>query len=324
MANRHLVATLIGAVLALGIGCGGTDDDIVFFPTPTQGPPTPTPLPICRGLEPPSGLGCRPFSWEQPTSNEESGTQLFTTLGGAAGFTVLPSLAGDGKGIDPGGDFVDLPPGFGLVAGERDVTGRVPVTIGVTRENQRPTEGFFIIGIKPVIDYICFKIDLATVSGTLYCDGDDAGVDTRVTGPAGVITQDDMVIEPASDEDRFGEPAPPGSLMIRAVQQLGRIDQGSDPRYETCLTLPECEPGQTTDCYRPRQEIIFTTGTAFGSKGATPLLNPTLTEGVTGEPFDCNSWTTTDGPGQLVQGFIDTDTRAPPTFDVATGLRIDD
>lgn len=321
MAIRHLVATLVGAVLAFGIGCGGTDDDIVFYPTPTQGPPTPTPLPICRGLEPPSGLGCRPFTWEQPGSSDDPGTQLFTTLAGGSGFTVLPALAANG--LDPGGNFVDLPPGIALVAGEPDADGRASVTIGLTPENQMEP-GYLVIGIKPLIDYICFKIDLETVTGTLYCDGDERGVDTRVTGPAGIITQDQMIIEPLSDEDRFGDPAPPGSILMKMTQQLGRIRQSSDPRYETCFTLPECEVGEVLDCYRPRQEILFTTGKAFGMKGETPMLNVMLTEGVPGEPFDCNTWTTTDGPGRLVQGFIDRDTNAPPTFDVTTALRIDD
>lgn len=319
--NRFLAAALLGVFALFGIGCGGTDDESIFYPTPTQGPPTPTPLPICRGLEPPSGLGCRPFTWNQPDSSTDPASQLFLTLPGQGGFNVLPGL--EPNGIDPGGRFLELPPGIALIAGTPDPEGRAAVTIGVTEENQMEP-GYLVIGTKPLLDYICFKIDLETVSGTLYCNGDARGVDTRVTGPAGDITQDDMVIEPATDEERFGEPAPPGAILLRFVQQLGRIRQASNPRYETCFTLPECGPGENRDCYRPRQEVMFTTGTAFGMKGATPLLNPALTEGVTGEPFDCGSWTSADGPGRLVQGFIETDIAAAPTFDVSAALRLDD
>lgn len=326
MANRFLVATLIGAVLALGVGCGGTDDESVLNPTPTQGPPTPTPLPICRGLEAPAGgLGCRAFTWQQPAASATAPTQLFTTLptGNPSTFIPLTTLADNG--VDPGPNFRELPPGFALLAGVPDpVTGQAEVTIGVLPENQLDP-GFFILGIKPVLDYICLKLDLATVEGTLYCDGDERGVDTRITGPAGLISQDEMVITPLVDEERFGDPAPAGALLLRVVQQLGRIDQGSDPRYETCFTLPECEEGQVKDCYRPRQEVIFTTGTAFGMKGATPMLDSDLEEGVTGEPFECGvGWTMSDGPGRLVQGLIDYDTNAAPTFDVSTALRLAD
>ncbi len=317
MANRTLLALIVGCMLAAGIGCGGTDDESQLNPTPTQGPPTPTPLPICQGLSVPAGLGCRAFTWNQPEASNSSGTQLFSTLPDEAtgGFNFLPSLVGNG--IDPGGNFDDLPPGLALLAGLQDpITGIAPVTIGLSEEDQ-PVPGFVIIGIKPLLDYICLKIDLETVQGELYCNGSDsAGIDTRITAPAGITPQSDDVIEIG-----LGDATLPGGLLLRVTQQQGRILQASDPRYETCFDLPECEPGQRFDCYRPRQEVAYTTGTAFGMKGDTPLLDAQGEMGLAGEPFDCLAWTQVDGPGQLVQGLADFDALGG---NVATALRIDD
>ncbi len=322
MANRFWVAILIAGLISAGIGCGATDDEDVFVPTPTQGPPTPTPLPICEGIEVPSGLGCRAFTWQQPVSSISSGTQLFVTLPPAPGgtmFNFLPALVDNG--VDPGIIFSDLPPGIALVAdGFPDpLTGTVGVTIGVKPEDQLEP-GFVIIGIKPLLDYICLKIDLESIQGTLYCNGSDSeGVDTRVTAAGGITSAADDVFEIP-----LGDSAPPGSLLLRFSQQQGRIIQGEAARYESCFELPECGPGERFACYRPQQQVAFTTGTAFGLKGATPLLNAELTEGITGEPFDCNAWTQSDGPGQLVQGLVDNDMSAPPPNDVATALRLGD
>jgi hypothetical protein len=322
MAYRALTAILVLGVVTVGIGCGGTDDESVFVPTPTQGPPTPTPLPICQGLDVPTGgLGCRAFTWTQPENSTESGTQLFTTLPTASGeaFDFLPSLIAD-TGIDPGPNFDTLPPGLALLAGVPDpVSGEAAVTVGVTEENQI-VPGYVIIGIKPFLDYICLKIELATVEGTLFCnEGSSPGVDTRITAATGITpTEDDEI------EFRLGDTAPQGSLFLKVIQQQGRIAQSSDPRYASCLTLPECAPGERVDCYRPAQEVAFTTGTVFGMKGNTPLLSAAGEEGFAGEPFDCDNWTLVDGPGQLVQGLADNDSLAPPPSDVATALRIDD
>lgn len=316
MANRFQVAIILGGLLAIGIGCGGTDDESRLMPTPTQGPPTPTPLPICRGVDVPTGgLGCRPFTWTQPISSNNSGTQLFSTVPSTGGFDFLPSLVPNG--IDPGGSFIDLPPGLALVGGLTDPeTGVTAVTIGVAEENQ-PVPGFVIIGIKPILDYICLKIELETVRGELYCDGNDTqGIDTRITAEAGVTPQEDDVLE-----FPIGDSTAAGGLFLRVIQQQGRILQASDPRYETCFNLPECEPGQRFDCYRPAQEVAFTTGTAFGMKGDTPLLNANGEPGLSGEPFSCAAWTETDGPGQIVQGLADFDIVGG---NVATALRIDD
>lgn len=321
MAYRVLAAVLVLGVLTVGIGCGGTDDESVFFPTPTQGPPTPTPLPICQGLDVPAGLGCRPFTWTQPENNNNSPSQLFVTLPlpDAGGFNFLPGLAA--SGIDPGPNSPDLPPGLALVAqGFPDpITGEVGVKIELTEENQL-APGFAVIGLKPFLGYVCLKIELATVEGTLFCnESTSPGVDMRITAATGVTpTSDDLI------ELRLGDTAPRGSLFLKVIQQQGRIDQSSDPRYATCFTLPECGPGERFDCYRPAQETAFTTGTAFGMKGITPLLNAEGGEGISGEQFDCTNWEMVDGPGQLVQGLVDNDTLAPPPSDVATALRIDD
>jgi len=313
MSNRILLG-LFAALLASSIGCGGTNDEKNFFPTPTQGPPTPTPLPICRGIPVPPGLGCRPFTWNQPTTSTTSGTQLFSTLPiPSGGFNFLPSLLGNG--IDPGGAFDELPPGMALIAGVPDADGVASVTFAVAEENQLEP-GFLIIGVKPILDYICLKIELATIEGTLYCDGTEEGLDTRITAAAGITPSEDDVIELG-----LGGPSPPGSAFFKVVQQQGRISQGSDPRYETCFTLPECGPGERFDCYRPAQEVGFTTTTVFGMKGDTPLLNADGGEGISGEPFNCADWTTVDGPGQLAQGLVDFDTAGG---NVATALRIDD
>lgn len=331
MANRFLVAIVIGGLLAIGAGCGGTDDESVFMPTPTQGPPTPTPLPICEGIVVPPGLGCRAFTWQQPESNPNAGTQLFTTLPGVggAGFVFLPALAPNG--IDPGGNFIDLPPGLALVAqGFPDaIDGTVEVRVELKAQDQL-APGFVVIGIKPILDYICLKIELETQEGTLFCDADDTGgVDTRITAATGITSPLEDVIE-----FPVGDSTPAGSLVLRVRQQQGRIKQSSSPNYETCFTLPECpgpdepvdnEDDRRFDCYRPAQDVIYTTGTAFGMKGLTPLLNADGGEGVSGEPFECGlAWTVTDGPGMLVQGLVDNDANAPPPRDVATALRISD
>ncbi len=315
MANRFLAAVLIGG-MAVAIGCGGTDDESVFLPTPTQGPPTPTPLPICRGVDIPAGLGGRPFTWTQPEASDFSGSQLFATLPRADGtFNFFPVAAAGG--LDPGGRFIDVPPGMCLVAGQPDQDGVATVTIGVAEENQL-APGFLVIGVKPISDYICFKLDLATVEGTLYCNGSDTqGVDTRITAGPGVTSPEEDVIE-----FDLGDSASAGSVILKVIQQQGRIRQSSDPRYETCFTLPECGPGERLDCYRPRQLVGFTTGTVFGTKGLTPLLNAEGGEGLAGESFDCASWTTVDGPGQLVEGLADFEPLAGGDF--TTAFRIDD
>lgn len=318
MAKQFLIAVFVGALLAIGSGCGGHDDESIFMPTPTQGPPTPTPLPLCEGLNVPPGLGCRPFAWQEPDSSNNSPTQLFSTLPTADPnvFNFLPSLAP--AGIDPGGNFIDLPPGVALVAdGFPDpVSQIVGVNIDILPQNQ-PIPGFVIIGLKPLLDYICLKIELESVEGKLYCGGStEEGIDTRITAAAGVTPAEDDVIE-----FPLGNSAPPGSLFLKFRQQQGRIPQGARARYENCFTLPECAPGQRLDCYRVVQEVAFTTGTAFGMKGTTPLLNSQLTPGLSGEPFNCSAWETPGGPGMLVQGLVDFDNIGG---NVATALRISD
>ncbi len=317
MVYRFLVVMIIGGVLAAGIGCGQSDDESRLMPTPTQGPPTPTPLPICQGVDIPNGLGCRAFTWTQPESGNTSGSQLFSTLPQPGGFNFLPSLFPEG--LDPGGNFMDLPPGLALLAGVPDpVTGIADVTIGVADQFQMEP-GFIIIGMKPFLDYICLKVEIASVQGQLFCNGSDTqGIDTRITSAAGITPQDEDVLE-----FPLGDTTLPGGLFLRVTQQQGRIMQASDPRYETCFNLPECGPGERFDCYRPVQEVAFTTGTVFGSKGDTPLwAGPGGPEGLSGEPFDCGAgWTQTDGPGQLVQGLADFDETGG---NVATAFRIDD
>ncbi len=318
MSNRILVAVLISGLVAV-VGCGESNDEAILMPTPTQGPPTPTPVPICRGIDVPAGLGARPFGWTQPESAEDSGTQLFSSLPMPGGFDFLPSLLADG--LDPGGKFTDIPPGLCLLAGAQDpVTGVAPVTIGVTPENQL-APGFVVIGMKPILDYICLKIELESIQGRLFCTGSDSeGIDTRVTAVEGVTPEEDDVLEFG-----LGDSVPPGALEFRFIQQQGRIRQGASAIYEECFELPECGPGldddDRFDCYRPRTEVVFTTGRVFGMKGLTPLLDSEGAEGLSGEPFDCAAWEQLDGPGQLVQGLVDFDSLGG---DVATALRIDD
>ena len=322
MAKRLLVrvflSTLAGAVVALG--CGATDDEGTRRPTPTQGPPTPTPLPICQGIDVPAGLGARAFTWKQP-GGADAGTQLFTTLPSEGGsFGVLPSLAD--SGLDPGGRTMGIPPGFCLTAGLQDAEGIADVKIGVTPENQL-IPGHFVIGLKPLLDYICLKIELDTVQGKLFCNGSTSvGVDTRTTALAGVTRSTDDVVE-----NMIGDSAPPGSMILIVQQQLGRINNdGPQQLFANCADLPPCATGEGVgerfNCYRPTEEVAYTTGTVFGMKGSTPLLAPDeTTMGTTGEPFDCSAWTETDGPGQLALGLIDFDTLGG---DVSNGLRIDD
>ncbi len=320
MANRLLLAVIIGGVLAAGAGCGATDDESRLMPTPTQGPPPPTPLPVCQGLDIPlpPALGCRAFTWTQPEIGNVSGSQLFTTLPSPGGFSLLPSLINNG--IDPGVNFVDVPPGLALLGGLEDpMTGVAKVTIGVSEEDQLEP-GFVIIGMKAIIDYVCLKIELATVQGDLFCNGRDTqGIDTRITARSGITAQEDDLLE-----FPIGGTTAPGGLLLRVVQQQGRINEASDPRYETCFKLPECGPDERIDCYRPRQNVAFTTGTVFGMKGDTPLLSADGSEGISGEPFDCSKWQQTDGQGQLVQGFAELDESTATQIDAAAAFRIDD
>lgn len=316
MAKRFLMVAMASALLVAGVGCGGTDDESIFQPTPTQGPPTPTPLPLCDGLDVPSGLGCRAFAWRQPESSTTSPSQLFTTLPGnpAGTFDFLPAMAPNG--LDPGGNFIDLPPGLALIAdGFPDpVTGEVGVKIDVLEENQREP-GYFIIGVKPILHYVCLKIELESVEGTLYCAGSTTeGVDTRVTAAAGETDPADDAIELG-----LGDSSPPGSLLLKFRQQQARIQQANDPRYGRCFELPDCQPGELSDCYRAVQEVAFTTGRAFGMKGTTPLLDASGMEGMPGEPFNCNTWTTPGGPGRIVQGLVEFDR---DIGNVATALRL--
>ncbi len=316
MVQRFLLSVLMSSIVGI-IGCGATDDEGVRKPTPTQGPPTPTPLPICQGLDVPPGLGARAFTWEQPGGGNDAGTQLFSTLPAGEGvFAFLPSLQ-SGFGLDPGGNTTGRPPGFCLLAGAPDANGVASVTIGVTEENQL-IDGHFVIGIKPILDYICLKIELESVDGKLYCQGRDEGIDTRTTAAAGVTPFEDDVLEFS-----LGDSAPAGSLELRVRQQQGRINNfGPTQVYQSCVDLPECGPGERFNCYRPEAEVSYTTGTVLGMKGDTPLLGPDLmTPGISGEPFDCDAWTTTDGPGRFAQGLVDFDATGG---DVATALRIDD
>ncbi len=121
--------------------------------------------------------------------------------------------------------------------------------------------------------------------------------------------------------------------MLRFSYQLARGAEGDDAAAERCLEFPACAPCPTfpdcdpvvffKNCYQPVEEGVFTTGTAFVMKGGVDLQVPGASRpGVTGEPFDCETWQLGDGPGRLVLGLADFDDTV--ALDTAAALRLSD
>jgi hypothetical protein len=232
--------------------------------------------------------------------NNASGTQLY--------------FSSDTAGNGPAGLSIVLE-SFQLVASAPDANGVAQVRlVGPPFDEQ----GRVIMRIKPILDFICLRFDPETSTGVLYCNGSSGiGVDTSTTAPAGVAPPSATV-----REFDLGDSSPPGSMILRVVQQQARINEGPDANPQTCSILPDCAPGETRNCYEPPFEVAWTTGTAFATKGETDLLvvgSEGL--GVTGQPFDCDNWQVEDGPGRLVQGLVDFD---PIASNVASGVAVSD
>jgi hypothetical protein len=122
--------------------------------------------------------------------------------------------------------------------------------------------------------FVCVKFTAEGSTGTLDCG---AGVDQNVTAtkesgpdsPPAVLT-----IEP-------GDATGPGSAVLQLAIASAQLPAGSDPA--------DCESA----AYGDPEENVLTTATATAIMGA-------VTGSIDGENFDCDNWTTEDGPGMLV------------------------
>lgn len=149
----------------------------------------------------------------------------------------------------------------------------------------------------------CVRVDSCT--GLIDCDGGTpvdvlSVMDSNGPGVNGL---------PPAITTRRGENAPAGALELDCRQ-----------------TFVQLEPGAGDDCvaagYPPSERIIYTTGTA---DALFVNGNPKVGTGVirvSGEPFSCTGWQTTDGPGKLAGTFfVEEDRRAG---DLANASVLDD
>jgi cysteine-rich repeat protein len=150
---------------------------------------------------------------------------------------------------------------------------------------------------------LCARIDGCT--GFVDCDGGTA-VDTVMVQDSNGAGANGL---PVTITTGVGSDAAPGAMLLdcqQAYVQLG--------------------PGEGTDCAAvalpPAERIVYTTGSAeaFYLNGRPKVGNGAIR--ISGEPFSCAAWQTTDGPGQLAGTFVvEEDPRAG---DLANVIVIDD
>jgi hypothetical protein len=154
----------------------------------------------------------------------------------------------------------------------------------------------FYMAVGNPLNVVCFHAIAAGSSGEIDCDGGTA---------YGVTLQ-----QAAGD---IGPPDPPqtgvgpdtgaGGAILMLTQESVQMPAGTT--LETCRTAT----------YDPPTQTVYTTGLASAMKGTRMLDIP-------GENFNCDTFTTTDGAGMLVNPSVAFNSMAGG--DVANHLRLAD
>jgi hypothetical protein len=190
----------------------------------------------------------------------------------------------------------DLQGSLDLVGGRIDAQGIAPVTVtGPVIYSAAILGGQF--------GTLCVRLDSCT--GFVDCDGGT---------PVGTLMVQDSNGQGASGRPITittgqGSDAPPGAVELDCRQSFVQLDaaQGSD-----CATA----------AYPEAQRIVYTTGAvqAYFFNGAPKVGSGEIA--LSGEPFQCVAWSTTDGRGKLAGTFLVEDD--PRAGDVAQVNLLDD
>jgi cysteine-rich repeat protein len=149
---------------------------------------------------------------------------------------------------------------------------------------------------------LCFRVTSCT--GIVDCDGGTAVDATEVQDSAGPGTQGNAPVITTG----LGANGGPGAVQLTCQQSF--------------VQLPAGESDCTTAAYPPDAPAIYTTGTSEGHflNGDPRIGNGEIS--VSGENFQCSTWSTEDGPGELANIFlIEND---PEAGDTANGNVLDD
>jgi cysteine-rich repeat protein len=239
--------------------------------------------------------------------NDECGEECDPPGGGCS---VICS-AGDGvlgsRHLTFGGSFFSSSLGvevsLGDLSGEMDLLGGTLDAAGVAPVEVDGPVYYSAAILGGQFGTYCVRID--------SCDG---WIDCNGGSPVGVLQVQDsngpgMNALPGMTETGLGEDAPAGAVLLDCQQ-----------------TFVQLQPGEGDDCpaavYPPSVRTVYTSGTAeaFFVNG-NPKIGSAAIE-LSGEPFDCSAWGTTDGPGQLVGTFLVEEDRQ--AGDLANANRIDD
>lgn len=158
---------------------------------------------------------------------------------------------------------------------------------------QLKEDAYFKINVPAGGTVLCLRLLAAGSSGRIDCNGGTAfGISlTAASGaaaPPGVVTTGQ------------GGDSGAGAAEITVMQSIAELTMFT-AACDATVTFPE----PTTS--------IYTTATYTATKGTKTLAK-------TGENFDCASWTTTDGPGMLVNGVVAYEQRAGGDSASATRL----
>jgi cysteine-rich repeat protein len=165
-----------------------------------------------------------------------------------------------------------------LAGGSIDAQGVAPIDVsGPTYYSAPILNGQFGL--------LCVRID--SCSGFIDCDGGSA-VDTLVVQDSNGPGLNGLDV---SITTGLGEARPAGAMQLDCVQTFVQLGPGEG---DDCLTID----------YPAAQRVIYTTGAAeaFFINGA-PKIGTGRILG-SGDPFDCSSWTVTDGPGRLASPYL--------------------
>jgi cysteine-rich repeat protein len=186
---------------------------------------------------------------------------------------------------------------LGTVAGDLDLVAGAPAADGVA-----PLAVSGPVHLRAAIlggsfGNLCIRI--ASCSGIVDCAGArPVGVQV-VQDSAGPGTQGN----PWMTTTRLGAPGGPGSVLLECEQSILQVGP----------TVTDCAPV----AYPPAETVVYTTGRteAFYLNGDPRIGTGRIT--IEGERFDCDAWTTENGPGQLAGAFLmENDPQAGDTANV--------
>ena len=230
----------------------------------------------------PPGESCS-FLCQQ--GNPELGTRHFT-FGGSFFSSALGSQVPLG----------DLTGSIDLVAGAPDPEGVAAISVdGPVYYSAAILGGTY--------GYLCVRVDGCT--GFVDCNGGTA-VDTLMVQDSNGAGKNAL---PATLTTGRGEDGGPGAVQLDCQQSFVQLPPGGG---NDCLAVD----------YPESQEIVYTTGgvEAFFLNANTKVGNGSISGH--GEAFDCATWTSQDGPGQLIGTY--TVEEDPQAGDVANENLLDD